>query len=186
MKNILGIELNYKKHFIPFLTGKYLILICIFGLFNISCQNHKTKISKKKLYEKKRGLIYLQGSNTPYTGEIRDTLEGRIVDYHVVNGIKDGKFKILNLDGTPQMQGEIVKGLNQGEWDYFYPNGKIESKGDFKNDKPSGVWNFYDSTGRKREVGEFTLGVKSGTWLRYDSTGKIIERKRFNFGVEIK
>lgn len=165
---------------------KYLIVICILIVLNISCQNRKPKPDKKKLFIKKKGLIYLQGSDTPYTGEIRDTVQGKIVDYHVANGIKNGEFKILYLNGTPQMQGKIVKGLNQGEWDYFYPNGKLQSKGKFENDTPSGKWIWYDSTGRKREEGKYLLGKRNGMWVRYDSIGKAIEKKMFKVGAEIK
>lgn len=156
-------------------------------VFNISCQksDSSSKKKNKKLFERKGDLIYLQNSNTPYTGEIKDTLQDRILDYYTVKGVKDGDFKISYLDGNPQMEGMIKNGLNEGEWKYYYDGGNIESRGNFKQDTVEGKWTWYFKNGKIKEEGNFKAGKKEGIWLEYNEQGKIVERKKYRNDMEI-
>jgi antitoxin component YwqK of YwqJK toxin-antitoxin module len=157
-------------------------------LINISC-NHsdsKAKKSGKKLFERKGELIYLQGSDVPYTGEIKDTLQDRVVDYHVVKGIKDGEFKVFFLNGNPQMDGMIKNGLNEGEWKYYYNDGNIESEGKFKHDTVVGKWQWFYRNGKIKEEGNYTAGQRNGVWKDYNVSGKVADTKKFHNDMVVK
>lgn len=153
-----------------------------------SCKNEKTsRIGRiNVLIEKRDGLIYKQKSDKPYSGIIIDTINGKIMEYNVQNGLKNGRFKISYLNGQVEMIGNIKNDKNEGEWKYYYPNGQLESVGIFKNDTPSGKWAFYYETGKKKEEGEYKSGKRDGKWIKYDSTGNLIGYTNFSKGDTIK
>ena len=152
-------------------------------LIVVSCRDEKPP---GNLIEKRNDLIYRQKSDTPYTGIVKDTVNQKIMEYHVKGGLKDGQFKISRLNGQVEMVGNMVKDKNEGEWNYYYPNGQLESKGNFVNDTPSGMWTFYYETGIKKEEGEYKKGEREGKWIEYDSTGHVVKYKKFIKGVEAK
>ncbi len=154
------------------------IIIILLLLFFPACQNKKAS-GGKNLIEKRNGLIYKQNSDTAYTGLIKDTTKNVIFEYYVKQGLKNGEFKISELNGQTIMIGNMVKDKNEGEWKYFYPNGQIESIGNFANDQPNGKWIFYFETGKKKEEGIFVNGVRTGKWIEYDSAGAIKDYKNF-------
>src|SRR3989339_408750 len=63
----------------------------------------------------KDGLIFKQGELKPYTGEVKDTVEGKIIEYEVVDGKKSGGFKTYFKNGKLEMIGQIKDNLNQGK-----------------------------------------------------------------------
>ena len=166
---------------------KYLVLFS-FLFFITSCKHEKnTRISKSNiLIEKRDSLIYKQKSDKPYTGIIIDTVKNEIMEYHVKNGLKEGQFKISNLNGQVEMIGNMINNKNEGEWKYYYPDGQLESIGVFKNDTPSGKWIFYYATGIKKEEGNYQEGERDGKWIEYDSTGKVINYTNFSKGDTVK
>jgi antitoxin component YwqK of YwqJK toxin-antitoxin module len=157
-------------------------------ILNIFCNKSDTKVKSngKKLFERKGDLVYLRGSNIPYTGEIKDTLKDRILDYHLVKGTKDGEFKVSYLNGKPQIEGVIKNGLNEGLWKYYYDDGNIESEGEFKNDTAAGKWQWFFYNGKVKEEGNFVGGKRNGIWKDFDTAGKLIKTKKFRSGVEEK
>ena len=165
-----------------------IFLLFFFLLLISSCKNEKKiRISRSNvLIKKKDGLIYKQKSDIPYSGIIIDTLNGRIMEYNVKNGLKNGLFKVSHLNGQIEMIGNITNDKNEGEWKYYYPNGQLESVGDFKNDTPSGKWAFYYGTGKKKEEGKYISGKRDGKWIKYDSTGKVMGFTNFSKGDTVK
>lgn len=153
-----------------------------------SCKNEKdTRISKSNiLVEKREGLIYKQKSDKPYSGIIIDTVNNKIMEYYVKDGLKNGRFKISHLNGQIEIVGNMINDKNEGEWKYYYPNGQLESVGVFKNDTPSGEWTFYYATGVKKEEGKYLEGKRDGKWVEYDSAGKIKNYINFTKGDTIK
>ncbi len=166
---------------------KILILLCLLFVFT-SCKNEKnTRISKSNiLVEKRDGLIYKQKSDKPYTGVIIDTVNNKIMEYNVKDGLKGGQFKISHLNGQVEIVGNMINDKNEGKWKYYFPNGQLESVGDFKNDTPSGKWTFYYATGIKKEEGKYKEGKRDGKWVEYDSTSKVINYTNFSKGDTIK
>lgn len=125
------------------------------------------------------GLIFKQGEANPYTGIVKDTVQGKIIEYQVLDGMKDGEFKTSYLNGIPEMIGQLKNNLNHGKWTYYYKNGNIESEGFFENDLPHGTWKWYHENGRLREQGNYAHGNREGRWIIFDIEGKIKETKVF-------
>lgn len=125
------------------------------------------------------GLIYVQGQPNPYTGLVKDTVNGKIIEYNVLEGKKDGKFKTFYLNGNPEMIGQLKNNLNHGKWIYYFNNGNIESEGFFENDLPHGYWKWYYENGKLKEEGNYVKGKREGRWVLFDVEGKIKETKQF-------
>lgn len=163
-----------------------LVLIYIFIsagiLFLGSCTRQPE--ARKGLVEKK-GILYKNGSDKPFTGTEKAIEKNRILEYQVVNGKKNGIFKISLLDGTPQMIGYIKDNKNVGLWKYYFENGTLESKGHFENNYPQGKWFWYYSDGNLREEGFFEKGISEGIWTKYDYNGKVVSKSIYKDGKKI-
>jgi antitoxin component YwqK of YwqJK toxin-antitoxin module len=125
----------------------------------------------------KDGLIFKKGELTPYTGEINDTLGGKIFKYSVIEGKKSGEFKTYFKSGQLEMIGQIKENLNQGKWTYYYQSGQVESEGTFKDDLPDGKWKWFYENGNIKEEGNYVKGDREGRWMLYDEEGKIKEER---------
>ena len=127
---------------------------------------------KGKFYIK-NGLIMNPVNNKIYTGKIVDTVQKKIIEYNVVNGLKNGEFVIRYLNGNLQIKGTMKDNKNSGEWKYYYPSGQLESVGNFKNDVVSDEWIWFYQNGNRKEKGIFVNGKREGKWDLYDGDGKI-------------
>ncbi len=148
-------------------------------LFIVGCNNN---YSDQLITTNKDGLIYKLGQDDPFTGRIIDTLNNKIVEYDVVDGLKNGKFRVSYLDGMVSVFGKVKNNRNIGEWIYFYPNGQLESKGNFNYDKPHGKWMWFYANGNLKESGSFLNGHKSGKWNQYTIDGNLISIKFYDKG----
>jgi len=120
------------------------------------------------------GLIYQVGSSLPFTGKILDTLESKmIIEYDVVNGLKNGEYCLSTLEGIFTVHGFCNNGKNVGRWQYFYENGNLECIGNFDDDKPSGYWIWYHQNGARKCDGIFNNGQREGKWSIYDEDGHL-------------
>lgn len=119
------------------------------------------------------GLIYKLGEDSPYSGQIIDTLESKIIKYNVVNGLKDGEFSISTLKGIFSVRGFVEKNKNVGSWEYFYDDGSLESIGSFNDDKPHGNWIWYYKNGKVKSEGNYLSGKAEGRWIKYDERGNL-------------
>ena len=128
--------------------------------------------SGKRIIVVNDGLIYLKGESHPYTGRILDTLQKKIIiEYDVVNGLKNGEFFLSNLDGIYTVYGFINDNKNVGTWHYYYDNGQLECTGNFNDDKPTGKWVWYYKNGIKKSEGIYINGKPEGKWSQYDQFG---------------
>ncbi|NWF89244.1 MAG: toxin-antitoxin system YwqK family antitoxin [Ignavibacteriaceae bacterium] len=127
----------------------------------------------------KNGLIYQQGDSVSFSGLVTDSLQGKKVEYHVLNGKKNGDFRLFFKNGKVEMVGHIKNNLNHGKWIYYYENGNIESEGSFQNDLPSGAWKWYHANGVLKEEGNFKEGKRTGEWISYDNKGTKLKSKIF-------
>lgn len=119
------------------------------------------------------GLIFKRGENAPYTGQVLDTIENKIIAYEVVNGLKNGQFSISNLHGNFTVSGYVENNKNVGTWKYFYDDGLLESIGSFKDDKPHGNWRWFYKNGKVKSEGNYLLGKPEGIWIKYDEKGNL-------------
>lgn len=132
------------------------------------------------------GIIYRCGETNPYTGKVLDTLSNNmILEFDVINGLKNGVFLISTLNGVLTTKGFIENNRNVGTWQYFYENGELESVGEFYNDKPNGKWIWYYKNGIKKSEGIYVSGKQEGKWLHFDKSGKLIKVSYYLSGEEI-
>lgn len=120
-----------------FSLGTVYTILLFAAIFLILGNNSEKKDSKIKLIEKS-GLIYEVGNDTPYTGQVKDTVQDKVIEYYLIDGKKYGDFKVSNLTGIVEMCGVMNDNKNEGIWNYYYPNGQLESRGTFYNDQLNG------------------------------------------------
>ena len=154
------------------------LLLFIVTFLNTKFKNHKTNNILIK-----NGLIYHGNESVPYTGNILDTLENKvIIEYNVVNGIKEGGFFISTLAGVFTVYGHISDNKNVGRWKYFYDSGQLQCTGNYDNDLPSGKWKWYYKNGLEMSEGIFVKGKREGKWIEYDEKGYPIKITNYNDG----
>jgi antitoxin component YwqK of YwqJK toxin-antitoxin module len=132
------------------------------------------------------GLIYMRGEDSPYSGRVLDTLENKILEYDVVNGLKNGEFKISTFSGNNSVYGFIKNNKNVGIWKYFYEDGNLESIGGFHEDKPMGKWKWFYQNGNLKSVGIYILGQHEGRWMNYDDEGFLVSIINYTKGEIIR
>ena len=161
----------------------FLKILIISSLFFVAaCNQYYTN---QNIEIKEDGLIYKVGQDDPFTGRILDTLENKVLEYDVVNGMKNGEFRVSSIEGIVSVYGSIEDNRNIGEWKYYYPNEQLESLGNFKNDNPHGKWVWYFSDARIKEKGTFLNGYKTGTWYRYSWEGILLSITMYDEGEKI-
>jgi antitoxin component YwqK of YwqJK toxin-antitoxin module len=159
---------------------KLLIISSLF--FAAACNQYYTD---QNIEIKEDGLIYKVGRDDPYTGRIIDTLQNEVVEYDVVNGMKNGEFRLSSEEGIVSVYGIIKDNINIGKWKYYYPSGQLESAGNFNYDNPHGKWEWYYSNGSIKEIGTFLNGNKTGTWYRYNWEGGLLSITTYDEGEKI-
>ncbi len=161
----------------------FLKLVFISSLFfAVACNRY---YSDQNIEIKEDGLIYKVGQGNPYTGRIIDTLQNKVLEYDVVNGMKNGEFRLSSIEGIVSVFGSIKDNRNIGEWNYYYPNGQLESKGNFIYDNPHGKWVWYYSSGNIKETGTFLNGNRTGTWYNYNWEGTLLSIAMYDEGEKI-
>lgn len=148
------------------------ILICLLPMLLILTSCGRNEYSRSYNYGSD-GLIHHSKTGQLYSGKIIDTTDTFIMEVDVIDGKRNGEYKIFDLKGNKHIQGTMKNNLNEGAWKYFYPNGKVESEGVFINDRPEGRWVFYYPSGIKSEEGDFLKGARNGTWIFYDTLGRV-------------
>lgn len=164
---------------------------CLYKFFTVvtllpllfSCQQKDT-IPPSKL-ELRDSLIYEKGSDIPFTGREYARIDNKIIEYDVINGIKNGEFRLYYENGKLEIKGNINNNLNEGRWQYFYESGQVESEGDFVNNLPYGLWKWYYRSGNLREEGKFLKGERIGEWKQYNERGEVIEERVFSLSDSI-
>lgn len=155
------------------------VALCIISFLTIlGCANEPASNE----FEIREDMLFVKGQNKLFTGKVIDTVAQKILEYEVVEGKKNGQFKISYPDGSVEMVGKIKDNLNEGEWCYYYPNGQLESVGNFKNNLSEGKWIWYYESGKIKEIGFFQSGKKNGDWTVYDEKGNIIRKLFFKEG----
>jgi antitoxin component YwqK of YwqJK toxin-antitoxin module len=149
---------------------KIQVISLVITILFFSCSPGK---SNRTNYYTKGNLVYRSGSNQPYTGDIFAKTEGKLFEYKVKDGLKNGEFKISYDKGNLIMKGNIVNDKNEGKWVYFYPSGELESEGYYKDNRPDSIWTWYFPDGKVKERGMFVEGTRRGDWKMFDETGTV-------------
>lgn len=153
---------------------KKIIIVIIITLISFSCGIKKSENGISKPLVFRNGLYYSDLTSTvPFTGRNKSRMMDQIIEYDVVNGIKEGDFIIYYPNNKIQMIGKTSNNKNVGEWKYYYVDGALESTGKYENDKPTGVWFWYYQNGKLAEEGIFNEGKRDGEWKSYDTSGTL-------------
>lgn len=143
-----------------------ILSIIIFKSKELHQDQYKTSLILKD------GVIYLEGKSIPFNGRIQDKLDDNtMVEFDVVNGLKNGEFFLYSVSGKLKAYGFMENNKNIGTWEYYYENGQLECKGEFKNDKPIGKWLWYYENGVRKCEGIYLNGIPEGNWMNYDNDG---------------
>jgi antitoxin component YwqK of YwqJK toxin-antitoxin module len=126
-------------------------------------------------------LIYKKGSDIPFTGREKAKVKDKVIEYDIVNGLKQGEFIIYYENGNMQIKGQMENNRNVGKWQYFYETGEIESEGYFVDDQPEGRWVWYSPSGKLKEEGSYKQGRRIGKWKTFDENGNVMQEKEFSF-----
>ncbi|MBT8378776.1 MAG: hypothetical protein KJN64_06080 [Ignavibacteria bacterium] len=152
------------------------IAFAVLVIISLACE--KNDIPESELVNRD-GIIYKKGSDIPFTGRERARIDGNIIEYDIVNGIKHGEFLFYYEDGTPQIKGKIDSNKNVDKWQYFYLDGSIESEGYFVEDQPEGRWVWFYPSGQLKEEGSYHKGNRVGWWKQFDENGNVIFENEF-------
>lgn len=164
----------------------YLIICSVIGFVAAGFLAYsKEKSVNSNISYISEGIYYRVGSTELFTGTVRDTAADKILEYKVVNGIKQGKYNYYFLNGRISLSGTMKDNKNNGEWNYYYENGQVECKGYFVNDAPSNKWIWFYKDGSIKEIGWYKNGFREGSWIYYDSDGKIFIQRSFKKNVII-
>lgn len=140
----------------------------------IGCNNQKNQNDNSWNLVLRDGLLYSDSlANEPFTGHYKGKAMGKVIEYDVVDGKRDGIFAVYHENGNIETMGYLKENKNHGEWKYFYPNGIPESVGKFTDDQPDSVWNWFYMTGTLMQEGRFDSGKKEGEWKFYDDFGNL-------------
>jgi len=134
----------------------------------------------------KNDIFYSEDNSVPFTGKMLDTLDNNlIVEFNVVNGLKQGKFSLLNMDGSFAVQGYMNKNKNDGNWKYYYEGGQLECTGNFDNDNMTGKWRWFHLNGALKCEGTYINGHPEGLWHKYNINGTACLLINYRFGEVI-
>ena len=161
------------------ITFSILILLGFLSCSEIKRENVQ---GKQKFSTGPNGLIYTAGTDELYNGIIKDTLDV-IIEFQVVNGIKNGSFKTYFLSGQLEKGGYIENDKNVGEWKYYYENGQLETRGSFKENLPQGEWMSFYYNGKTKTIGIYKDGKQNGVWKYFDINGALINIIYYNHGT---
>jgi len=151
------------------ITLPIFIFLGILLIFETQRENDSRKL---KFSVGPNGLFYQAGTNELYSGMIIDTIDV-IIEFQVVNGIKNGSFKTYFLTGQLEKEGYIENDKNEGEWKYYYENGQLEVIGSFKENLANDQWVSYYNNGNIKIIGIYKNGKQFGAWKYYDSNGEL-------------
>ena len=170
LSELMGLKVNKNKIYL--LVFLFVILVAIIiSIFFFKSKAVKQNKSKNN-FVLEEGIIYLEEESMPFTGRMLDTLDNEmIVEFDVVNGLKNGEFFLYSISGKLTAYGFMENNKNSGTWEYYYENGQIECVGEFKDDKPIGKWFWYFDNGVKKYEGFYQKGLPEGKWMKYDIYG---------------
>ncbi len=151
---------------------KKVLALLITSLIIFGCEKKEAKNELSKPLVFRDSLYYADSTSTvPYTGRNKSKILDQIIEYDVVNGIREGDFIVYYPNMNIQILGKLSNNKNIGEWKYYYSNGALETVGKFLDDKPAGKWIWYYPNGKIAEEGILLEGKREGVWKSYDSLG---------------
>jgi antitoxin component YwqK of YwqJK toxin-antitoxin module len=91
-----------------------------------------------------------------------------LVVYCTSNGVKNGVWKKLYLNGKVKVRANYKNGVLHGARETYYENGVISGRINYWNGKATGLWLSKDESGNIRLVGSVIKGCNVGVWVVFD------------------
>ena len=166
----------------------------LLGLFLVvsalSFSTERTLSYEDTFLDKKTGIVYAIGEETPYTGIVKNykipegnnVFEGKI---SFKNGIIDGVVELYYPNGKLAKIGTFKNGETNGIQKDFYENGVLKEERFYKNDKLQGISKSYYPNGKLQIEASFKEDKLDGISKEYDETGKIIDQTTFKDNKQI-
>ena len=115
------------------IVRSFFFVICVILLILPASCSNQNKEKKEKKQVTLDSLIYDKDGKL-FTGRMKGEVNNKHIEYDVVNGKKDGEFRLYRENDTLEIEGQMKDNKNIGLWKYYYQNGQLESEGNFKND----------------------------------------------------
>ena len=134
--------------------------------------------------ERREGIMYLKGSDTPYTGKsfelYKDGQKQNESNY------KDGKEEGLKImwypNGQKRAEGNFKDGWEDGLWLEWHENGQKKQETNWKDNKEEGPSTMWYKNGQKFREGNFKDGREDGLWLGWHPNGQKLAEADFKDG----
>jgi hypothetical protein len=137
------------------------ILLSLFLLLSTSvlADNNENCITSTDV-EKRDGLYYLAGQDTPFTGTSKCIFPGGQVLFvvEIRDGNKHGKNTWWYENGSKQSVSNYKNGKLNGKWTQWYENGHKQSVSYHKDGKLNGKWTKWQYNGQKQSVIKYKDG----------------------------
>ena len=144
------------------------LLVIAFTMFIVACgEKDSNGVYLDELVDRE-GVIYLNGSNTPYTGKGFKLHEIGQKAYEV--SFKDGKeqgvITTWYANGLKKAESNWENGKKEGLFTEWYENGQKQLEGRFKNGQQEGLLTAWHEDGLKQMEGMFKEGepISSKYW----------------------
>ena len=136
--------------------------------------------------EGREGVIYLKGSDTPYTGKVFRLYKNgqKQGELNLKNGKPDGVIKSWYEDGKREMESNWIKGKLNGLQLGWHKNGQKATEGNLKDGKENGVQIAWHENGQKAIEENYKDGKKvSGKY--WNSKGNPVANAGKAFAEEV-
>ena len=137
--------------------------------------------------ERRENIIYLKGSDTPYTGKSSKFYENGKKEFEVT--IKDGKEDGLvvkwHKNGQKKAEVNRLAGKPEGiHWEW-YESGQKRGEINWKNGKKNGIQTQWHENGNKKSVLNFNEGKPDGLFLSWYENGQKLAELNFKEGKNV-
>ena len=137
----------------------------LIGLFLVSSAlAFSQRVVKGSQAYDEKGVVYIQGEKTPYTGVLQNINEKDVL-------VSEAEYKDGKMNGFSKL---------------YYPNKKLQSETTFKNDVQEGIQKDYHENGKLSIEMTFKNGKPDGLAKAYDESGKLIQQATFKNGEQVK
>ena len=162
-------------------TIKSLLLMAL-TIFVISCGekdsegvNDEIKYEPEIRVEGFPQLVYVKGSNTPYTGKMFGYLnEKKIMERSFKDGMVDGITTTWHENGQKESEVNYKEDMKDGLMVRWYENGQKESETEYDLHIVNGPSTEWHENGQKRKELVYYLGFTE-SWKEWNNKGELID-----------
>ena len=166
-----------KKNFII-----YTFIIFLLTSFTVFAER---EVDFEKLkYDKKTGLVYLEGEKEAFTGMAKQYYEDKSlkIEFPYKNGKMEGRGKEYYPSGKFKSDAFFVDGLLQGKSTGYYENGNLEYEENYKDGKLDGLIKEYYENGQVFIQENYKDGELDGESFNFNEDGSFRSKAVYKNG----